>query len=207
MDMEQTVRPRAVFVRASADSRRQALIAATAQCLAERGATGTSVREICARAGVSSGLLTHYFDGVDALIVATYREVGRKVSNAARGAVEAAGDDPRKQLDAYVDATFRPPILDPDLLATWVAFWTLVKSNSEIEQVHAEHYQEYRSDMERLIARCAPTMSARDVMLAAVGITALVDGLWLELCLDPRTFTAEEASSLARRWVTDLLTA
>ncbi len=205
MNVKEAIRPRAVFVRASADTRRQALIAATAQCLAERGATGTSVRVICARAGVSSGLLTHYFDGVDALIVATYREVGRKVSEATQAAVAAAGSDPRDQLNAYVDATFRPPVLDPELLATWVAFWSLVKSKPEIAAVHAELYEEYRRDMERHIAQCAPALSQRDVRLAAVGITALVDGLWLELCLDPRTFTAQEASDLAHRWVTDLL--
>ena len=56
-------------MRESADVRRQALIDATARCLAERGVGGTSVRAICARAGVSSGLLTHYFAGVDALMV------------------------------------------------------------------------------------------------------------------------------------------
>jgi TetR/AcrR family transcriptional repressor of bet genes len=205
MDMEDIVRPRAAYVRTGADVRRQDLIAATAKCLAERGAAGTSVRMISARAGVSSGLLTHYFDGIDALIVATYRETGRKVSDATQLAVANAGSDPRAQLYAYVDATFRPPVLDPELLATWVAFWSMVKSKPEIAQVHAELYEEYRRDMERLIALCAPHLSERDVRLAAVGITALVDGLWLELCLDPRTFTAAEASDLAHRWVKNLL--
>ena len=75
-------RTRARFVRESADVRRQAMIDATARCLAERGVGGTSVRAICARAGVSSGLLTHYFAGVDALILATYGDVGAKVSAA-----------------------------------------------------------------------------------------------------------------------------
>ncbi|HKX36099.1 MAG TPA: TetR family transcriptional regulator, partial [Rhizorhapis sp.] len=49
------------------------MIDATAACLAEKGVGGTSVRAICLRAGVSSGLLRHYFDGVDALIAETYR--------------------------------------------------------------------------------------------------------------------------------------
>src|SRR3546814_4075120 len=82
---------RARFVRESADVRRQALIEATARCLAEKGVGGTSVRAICAYAGVSAGLLTHYFDGVDALILATYRDVGEKVAAAMERAVAEAG--------------------------------------------------------------------------------------------------------------------
>lgn len=123
-------RPRARFVREAADVRRQALIEATGRCLAEKGVSGTSVRAICARAGVSSGLLTHYFDGVDALILATYAEVGAKVSRALDLAVEEAGADPRERLRACLQANFRAPVLDPDLLATWIAFWSLVKTSS-----------------------------------------------------------------------------
>ena len=134
-------RTRARFVRESADVRRQALIDATARCLAERGVGGTSVRAICARAGVSSGLLTHYFAGVDALILATYGDVGAKVSAALDGAIAAAGADPRDRLRACLQANLRPPVLDPDLLATWIAFWSLVKSDPAIAAVHADVYR------------------------------------------------------------------
>lgn len=181
--------------------RRQSLIDATARCLAERGATGTSVRAICARAGVSSGLITHYFDGIDALIVATYRDVGRRVAEASARAVAAAGRDPRKRLEAYVLANFVPPVLDPDLLATWVAFWSLIKGRADMAQAHAELYADYRAEMAKLISACAPHRSAEQVRLAAIGIAALVDGLWLELCLDPTTFSAEEARSMTRQWI------
>jgi TetR/AcrR family transcriptional regulator, transcriptional repressor of bet genes len=55
------------FHRADPDVRRQSLIAACARILAKRGGHGASVRTICAEAGVSPGLLRHYFDGIDAL--------------------------------------------------------------------------------------------------------------------------------------------
>ena len=129
-------RPRAKFVRETPDVRRQALIEATARCLSEKGVGGTSVRAICAQAGVSSGLLTHYFEGVNALILATYLDVGATVSAALDQAVEDAGDDPRDRLRACLQANFRAPILDPDLLATWIAFWSLVKSDPAIAAVH-----------------------------------------------------------------------
>ncbi|MFY9351539.1 transcriptional regulator BetI [Sphingobium sp.] len=187
---------RARFVRETPDVRRQALIEATARCLAEKGVAGTSVRAICARAGVSSGLLTHYFDGVDALILATYRDVGAKVSATLDAAVEAAGDDPRDRLRACLQANFTGPILDPDLLATWIAFWSLVKSDPSIAAVHADVYGATRRQMEQLLCAAAPAMSAQQARIAAISLQALVDGLWLELCLDRSAFSPEEAQAM-----------
>ena len=44
-----------------------------------------------------------------------------------------------------------------------------------------------------------------DVRLTAVGVTALVDGLWLEICLDASSFTPEEASRIADKWLNTLV--
>jgi transcriptional repressor BetI len=189
-------RPRARFVREAPDVRRQALIDATARCLAEKGVSGTSVRAICARAGVSSGLLTHYFDGVDALILATYADAGTRVAAALDAAIEAAGDDPRDRLRACLQANFRDPILDPDLLATWIAFWSLVKSDPQIAAIHAEVYGGVRAQLEQLLQAAAPALSPSQTRIVAISLTALVDGLWLELCLDRSTFSPEEAQAM-----------
>jgi AcrR family transcriptional regulator len=197
---------RASFSREAPDVRRQALIDATAKCLAERGVGGVSVRAICAQAGVSAGLLTHYFSGIDALIVATYRDVGARVSQTLDQAAQAAGSDPRARLLAYVVASFQPPVLDPELLATWLAFWSLVKTDPAVAQVHGEIYAGYRQGIETLIGQCVGKgLGRQDIKLASVAITALVDGLWLELCLDARSFTPAEAERMAIRWVGTLL--
>lgn len=199
-------RTRARFVRETPDVRRQALIEATALCLAEKGVGGTSVRAICARAGVSSGLLTHYFEGVDALVLATYADVGAKVSAAIDAAVEAAGEDPRERLRACLQANFLTPILDPGLLATWIAFWSMVKTDPAIAAIHAEVYGGTRTHLESLLRAAAPAMSAAHARIAAISLTALVDGLWLELCLDSSTFSPEEAQAMVEAAMTQALT-
>lgn len=198
-------KPRARFVREAADVRRQALIDATALCLAEKGVGGTSVRAICARAGVSSGLLTHYFDGVDALILATYADVGMRVSAAVDAAVEAAGGDARGRLRACLQANFCAPILDPDLLATWIAFWSLVKSDTRIAAIHADVYGGSRAQLEQLLHAAAPAIRPAQARIAAISLTALVDGLWLELCLDRSTFSPEEAQAIVEQAMETIL--
>jgi len=197
---------RASYVRESADVRRQSLIDAAGRCLAEHGVAGSSVRAICAKAGVSAGLLTHYFSGVDELILAAYRDTGKRVSDAIEEAVANAGTDPRARLHAYVTASFRPPILDPQLLATWIAFWSLVKTSPLIAGQHGITYAGYREGIEVLIAECHPdTLSKAEIKRAAIAITAMVDGLWLELCLDPTTFTPEDAIAVTTRWIDTLV--
>ncbi|PWG03207.1 TetR family transcriptional regulator C-terminal domain-containing protein [Sphingosinicella humi] len=194
---------RAAAKRESADFRRQSLIEAAADCLADKGVAGTSVRTICARAGVSPGLLRHYFEGIGDLIAATYRDVTERVSRSLAAAEGEAGPEPRQRLIAFVTASFRPPIADPKLLATWLAFWSLVNTRPAIAAIHGETYRGYREGLERLLAGCG--LDPAEVRPAAIALTALVDGLWLELSLDPSTFTPAEASAIAVRWVDNWL--
>jgi TetR/AcrR family transcriptional regulator, transcriptional repressor of bet genes len=194
---------RQAFTRGQPDDRRQSLIAACGRCLAAHGVSGTTVRAICAEAGVSPGLLRHYFSGVDALIAETYRTTGARVADALNAAVDAVGDDPRDRLLAYVTASFRPPIADPALLSTWLAFWGLVKTDQQIAAIHAEVYSNNRRDIEDLIRACPG--GPHDARLASIGLTALVDGLWLELSLGTAPFSSAEANALAARWLDTLV--
>jgi AcrR family transcriptional regulator len=194
---------RARFSREPADKRRRALIEACAALLARRGVAGASVRSICAEAGVSPGLLRHYFSGIGALIAATYVHVGDRVAVMLAEATATAGPDPRDRLLAYVQANFHPSVANSDLLATWIALWSLLKADPAIADLHGNVYAGFRKGIEELGAECGvPPSRAR---LMGIAVTALIDGLWLELCLDPTTFSAEEASAIAKRWVDDWL--
>lgn len=195
------VRTKQAFTREAPDQRRSDLISACARCLARDGVQGTTVRAICAEAGVSPGLLRHYFGGVDDLVAHTYRATGNEVQSALDRAVEAAGPDPRTRLIAYLTASFAPPIADRHLLATWLAFWSLTKTDARIAALHADIYRDYRAGLEQLIAACAPG----DHRLTAVALTALVDGLWLELSLGNAPFSADDAGALCERWLDALL--
>lgn len=192
---------RSPFTRESADTRRDALIAACAASLANNGVQGTSVRVICTEAGVSPGLLRHYYDGIDALIAATYRWTGDRVQAALADAVAAAPQTPRDRLLAYLTASFVPPIADPELLATWLAFWALTKTDAQISKLHGQIYRDYRADLETLISDC----QHGNHRLTAVALTALVDGLWLELSLGDAPFSREEAGMLVEKWLDALL--
>lgn len=193
---------RASFYRAPADARRQDLVAACARVLAEKGAQGCTVRAICAEAGVSPGLLRHYFAGIAHLIAETYRQTGQQVQDALMQAVDRAPQDPKARLLAYLTASFAPPIADGALLSTWLAFWGLTRTDPEIARLHHEIYSDYRRGLEDLLQAYRP---AADHRLTAIALTALVDGLWLELSLGNAPFSTSEAGHLAEQWLQSLL--
>lgn len=196
--------PQPAFTRADPDARRQSLIEATARALAAKGAAGVSVRAICAEAGVSAGLLRHYFASLSEAMAETYRWIGAEIDHALRQAVTDSGADPRTRLLAYLAANFRSPIATPEMLATYVAFWSLTRSDPAVATVRTEVYGSFRQGLEGLLRAYRPRLA--DVRVAAAGLTALIDGLWLELSLGQAPFTAEEAEALAAQWL-DTLTA
>jgi AcrR family transcriptional regulator len=194
------------FTRDAPEIRKRKLIEATAQCLAELGHAGTSVRAVAARANVSPGLVAHHFKGIDDLIVATYDHVGAQVAETLTQAIESAADGADSKLRAFIEASFTPPVLDRDLLAIWLSFWSLVRRDPGVRKVHRKVYADYRQRLEGLITDIARDHRFKiDAHLAALGFTAMLDGLWLELCLDPTTFSADEAIRIARAFVDGFL--
>ena len=194
---------RSAFRRADPEERRASLIEACARVLAREGAAGASVRTIAVEAGVSPGLVNHYFAGVEALVEATYAHVEAQVGAALDAAVAAAAPEPRARLDAFVTASFAPPIATPELLATWIGFWTLAIARGGIARQHDTHYAAYRTRLEALLAACGvPALRLRH---AGIAMAALVDGLWLELCLSPGAFSADEAGAIARAQIDGLV--
>ncbi|WP_374373942.1 transcriptional regulator BetI [Dongia sp.] len=194
------------FTRDLPEARRRQLIEATARSLARHGLEGTTVRVVAAEAGVSPGLVRHHFAGMHDLIAETYRWTGKELDKSLRAALAAAAPTPEGQLHAFVDASFSEPMLDTDLLGVWLTFWSLTRTDSEIHAIHGKVYAGYRRRLEELLgALAAEKKLGFDPRLATLAFTALLDGLWLEHCLDSTTFTAREAALIAHDWLDSLI--
>lgn len=191
------------YARRSADERRQALVEATIESLKRHGHEGLSVRRIATRAGVSIGLINHHFPNKDALVAASYRQFSRQLAAGFQAAVERAPRAPRARLSAFIEAVFAHPNLDPQVLTAWVVFWGLFRQSPEIRRAHREEGRGYGALPGLLLGdllkqRARPASRAR---VATIGLTALLDGLWLEWCLDPKGFRPGEAIALCEDWI------
>lgn len=161
-----------------------------------------SVRRIGAMAGVSPGLINHHFPSTSTLIAAAYQTLARSLLDSIRRYAQDTSADPRVRLRRFFQASFAPELLDPQLFASWLVFWSMAAHSSAVRRVHDRTYAEYRATLESLLRELRrsskPVFGVRQ---AAIGLTALLDGLWLEASLNARTFRPADAVSLCEHWV------
>lgn len=191
------------YERRLADDRRQALIEAAIESLKRHGHEGLSVRRIAAEAGVSIGLINHHFPNKNALVAESYRHFSRQLTEGFQAAVRRAPPEPRARLRAFFEAVFSRPNLDPHVLTAWIVFWGLFRQSPAIRKVHDEAGRGYGELLRTLLADLMQDSgkSRIDPRLGAIGLTAMLDGLWLEWCLDPKNFKPKEAVSLCEAWI------
>ena len=190
------------FRRKSAAARRRALIDATLRSLERHGREGASIRRISAIAGVSSGLIHHHFRSKARLIAAAYESLAIELQETLYRESADHGGSPRERLSALIRASFAPSILEPRILNVWLVFWSMVMRAPSMRAVHDRTYRRYRSILGRLLQAVGRSRGVRvRARPAAIALSALLDGLWIELCLSPGTFRPAEAVILCESWV------
>jgi AcrR family transcriptional regulator len=199
---------RRTYQRAPEAVRRDDLITATLDCVAEFGIAGATVRQIAARAGVTGGLIRHYFDGKDQMMQAAYRQLMSEMCAPSHAIAREEGKAP-DCLRRFILANLSPPIADARTISLWAAFIGHIPINPEFASIHREHYLAFLTSLELLIVRCFeefgrtidPTHSRR----LAVAINGLIDGMWLEGSLIDDMFDTDEIAGMALRSVEHML--
>ena len=196
-------KPGPAYRRLAEEDRRQTLIEATIATLSEFGLEGTTVRRIAAGAGVTPGLVRHYFSGKEALVSDAYRYLAEKYYAGFLQACDAAGSDPVERLKAYVGSAFNPQTLDPDLLLVWTSFWTsaMAAPESDAARVHEDTAKLGQAQLARLL-REALTANGRmpdesDIQDVVIAMWSLIDGMWLAWGLNPKLYQPADGRRIA----------
>lgn len=183
------------FKREGETQRRDALIAAALALISEGGQTSATVRAIAERAGVTPGLIRHYFKTKEDLTRAAYHALMEGMTEAHVVALEAAPETPLARLAAFVAASLRAPVMDPKAMGLWAGFIYLVRSDPDMRAVHADNYLRYRDLLQGLIAALPGADPAR-LRAQAIACNGILDGLWLEGCALPEGFASDEMAQI-----------
>lgn len=182
--------------------RRRALIDATIESLAENGVANTTVRTICKAAGISPGLLTHYYESKDELMAAAFRDLFTGVTRKVQAAQAQAGDSAYAQLKALPAAIFSAQICTRTNRYAFLTFWHDIRFSKAVRQVNRNLYSDYTGRMQKAFAAAAREHKVEvDAESAAIGFVALIDGLWLELTIDDRVVSGDNAIRLATQFI------
>jgi TetR/AcrR family transcriptional regulator, transcriptional repressor of bet genes len=187
--------------RESSDKRREQLIRATIRSVAQRGLAGTTIERITSAAGVSRGLVHHYYPDKNALLSAAYESLGRRMLDAFKGGA-ALSDDPLERLMGAVRASFEPPLFRQTEVAAWHGFQQGARSNSHLRALNNSFYQEYRSTMGQLVEEATAQRGQHlPTLMIAETLTLLLDGLWLNAFTDPSAITRDKAVTLCSEYL------
>ena len=202
------------YQRQTEDFRREALIAATQALVAEGGPRAATVRSIADRAGVTPGLIRHYFRSKDDLTRAAYRALIDGMTDRGSDALEGVGADPAERLAAFVAASLRPPVVDSRAVGLWAGYLHTVQSDPALLALHERGYLRYRDMLQALIARLdrpdlgpdlGPDNGPDRLRQDAIACNAVIDGLWMEGSVLPHGFAAGELVRIGLRSVGAIL--
>ncbi len=201
--------PRKPFRNEGEAARRAALIAATIECVGEGGLPAATVRAIARRAGVTQGLIRHYFPSKDHLVEAAYQALMDRLTGDGAAALAASPADPRARLAAFVRAALGARATEPAQLAAWAGFVGALHRAPRLRAIHEANYLGFRGQLGALID-AALTDAGRPTDAAtlrrhAIAVNAVLDGLWLEGGLLPEAFEPHQIATLGLAAVAALL--
>lgn len=185
------------YRRESEERRREDLIAAMLDLVAEGGLHSATVRAIADRAGVTPGLIRHYFSSKEDLTRVAYHRLMEQMIFDSAAVLLDGPDDPKARLANFVAASVSPPVADPVAVGLWTAFLHDVRRDASMREVHTANYLAFRDMLQGLIAALPRQTSEEFLRREAIACNGLIDGLWLEASILPEAFAPGEIVEIA----------
>ncbi|UCH40803.1 MAG: TetR family transcriptional regulator C-terminal domain-containing protein [Gammaproteobacteria bacterium] len=176
--------------------RRNSLLRAALVTVAEFDIEGATVARICARAGASRGLISHYFSNKEELLVAALHGLFDEAQALKEKIAADSALSVIERIRRIAHSSFEAPIYSWETAAAWQAFTNASRHNPVYQSA-------IRRSTQQAIATATPLfdkLSAEKTLRgspdeSAMGLFILIDGLWNNLAtgkddLQPRQATA-----------------
>lgn len=160
--------------------RRRSLVEAAVAAIAEKGLASVTVADVAKQAGCGYGLVLFHFGSKQNLLLTTLDDIMTKYREAWLGCAQTHQDVSAK-LKALIDFDLGSETIDQRYIAVVSAFWAEVARNPEYRRIFQGHHVAYMKRLEPLVAELADLEPPLiEPGLIARGLSALVDGLWIE---------------------------
>ena len=185
------------------DSMREKVAEAVWRVLAKKGIDSATIRVIAKEARCSTGILAHYFQDKDELLIFALRLA---TVRAARR-MEARVGEAKCGEDALRKVLYESLPLDKERRLEWriwVSFWGRASGNAMMAKEQRRRYVEWRGVVRDLISEGQARGELRrdvDASDEADSLLALVDGLGMQATLEPRRLPAKRQRALVDRYL------
>ncbi|MEY8709220.1 transcriptional regulator BetI [Mangrovibacter phragmitis] len=183
--------------------RRRQLIDATLSAINEVGLHDATIAQIASRAGVSTGIISHYFRDKNGLLEATMRDITAHLRDAVVGRLRQVDPaDVHARLSAIVEGNFDEGQTTSAVMKAWLAFWA---ASMHHPMLHRLQTISSRRLLSTLVAEFRKVMPQPQARVAGYGLSALIDGLWLRASLSGKPFNRVQAMAIAMVYIDNAL--
>ncbi len=175
------------------DERREQIIQALYDCLAETGHESVTVKQIAVRAGLTHGAIHYYFANKDEIIEALILSLIDRYENDFNELL-ASNPDPKNIMPELMSYFLDIFIFDKRLNRVFVNL-TQMSFEREIVMVHMKKmFDAYRSNFKKLNLLAGIEEDRAGIL--AMGMVALLDGLSLQRVVDNKSVDKESVNKL-----------
>lgn len=171
------------------DIRRAELAEATFLTLQEYGVSGTTIQRVSQRAGMSHGLVHHYFKTKSDMLEAAVKLTNRRLTDEVLLLLKQA-EGPRERLDAVIRGNFAPSIYTREVAQAWASCCGEAAFNPRFGRIMHMIERRLRSN---LVSCLRPLLPTERVETVALGLGMLIDAAWLRCALSADGFGRERA--------------
>lgn len=185
------------------DARRLQLIEATIDSIARLGFARTTLTDVARQAGLSHGIVNFYFRSKQQLLLASLAHMVEEYEAFSAAAVRGAGPDPAARLDALVAADFDPALASRKMVTVWYAFWGETRWRKDFLALCRRRSDTYQRRTCALVQEIIDAGGHRDLDAAAIarGLNAMIDGLWLDILIEPEACDRHAAVRICRTYL------
>lgn len=184
--------------------RKPQLVQATMRVIDRVGLHAASIALISKEAGVSTGIINHYFGGKHGLLEETMRAILRQHSITISGKLAQLPQHAHQQrILAIVEGNFVGFQAQNEVAKTWLAFWSYSMHDPQLKRLQRVNEKRLLS---HLILELKSLLAREQAELVAHGIAALIDGIWLRGTLNPQGIDAVKAKAVISDYLDKQLT-
>jgi TetR/AcrR family transcriptional repressor of bet genes len=178
---------------------RQKLIDAAIEAIARHGFSGLSVSRLAEYSGLARGMVNLHFHRKDRLLHEVLKHLADAYRASWQQALARADDDPAAKLWALVEHDVARKAHDDNALIAWLAFRQEAITNPSYRPLCDTRESAFFGTVKSLCAALIK-QGGYDIKVetAALGITFLLEGLWLDWSLDPQRYRPAAGRAVCR---------
>jgi AcrR family transcriptional regulator len=189
-----------------ASYRKRQITRAAYEIIAEKGYYNFTMMDIAKRAGVSSGLIHHYFKDKENMLVTLLREMQQNVRASLERALERESD-PKEKLGIFVDQGFNLVENEKEYIYVTFDFLTQIKFNERMQRILSKLYRGYRESLSSILREGKEKGIFRDVdeHYIATIFSSILLGLEQQYIVDNTAFFYREYAARVKKFIFDMV--